>query len=117
MKSPAVTLADWRAQVEKELAGVAFDKALVQVTPEGLALQPLYTETEVDPGLPGRAPFVRGGTAEARPFKLCVRVDPPDRRQPGALLEELDGGADAVWTMMGDAEADDMARARGITVV
>ena len=36
------SFAAWRAQVEKDLAGVPFEKALVSTTPEGIAVQPLY---------------------------------------------------------------------------
>src|SRR6185312_17380700 len=67
----------WRALVAKELAGAPFDK-LVHKTPEGVAIEPLYTER------PAEAAFVRG-TAER--WKLCMRGD----------ASELDQGADAVW--------------------
>ena len=110
------TLADWRAQVDKELAGAAFDQ-LVTATPEGLQLQPLYTETRVAPGLPGEPPFTRGGSAEARPFQICMRVDPVARRRPGALAEDLDGGADALWAERDDAEAIAACRARGLPMI
>jgi methylmalonyl-CoA mutase len=117
VKPSAVTLADWRAQVEKELAGVAFDKALVHTTPEGLAIQPLYTETSVDSGLPGAAPFTRGATAQAEPFQICMRVDPAARRRPEALAEDVDGGADALWLDAGDDEALEAAIARRLPFV
>ena len=111
-----VTLADWRALVEKELAGAPFDK-LVQITAEGLALQPLYAEAGVDPGLPGGAPFTRGATPEPRPFRICMRVDPPEQRRPEALAEDLDGGADALWADMSDWEAEEAASERGLSMV
>jgi len=65
------TLSDWRAQVDKELAGAAgkpgegparstaegsaelYDK-LVTPTPEGFAIQPLYTERTAE------GPYARG---------------------------------------------------------
>jgi len=116
MKPTAVTLADWRAQVDKELAGAAFDK-LITTTSEGLAIQPLYVEAGADPGLPGAAPFARGGSAAARPFQICMRVDPPGHRRPGALEEDVLGGADALWIQQGDSEAYELAARHGLAVV
>jgi methylmalonyl-CoA mutase len=110
MTKPKPTVADWRAQVDKELAGAAFD-TLVTTTPEGLQIQPLYTETRIDPGLPGAAPFTRGGAAEARPFQVCMRANAAN------IVEQIDGGADAVWLSLRDAEALAVATARGIPVV
>jgi len=49
----------WRAAAAREAKGAD----LAWHTPEGLALQPLYTAADVadvDPGLPGEAPFTRG---------------------------------------------------------
>jgi len=109
-KSTMPTIDDWRAAVDKELAGAAFDK-LVTATPEGFAIQPLYTETRVDPGLPGAAPFARGGSAEARLFQICMRANAAN------IVEQLDGGADAVWIDLSDADALNVAGARGIHVV
>ena len=67
----------WRALVAKELAGAPFDK-LVHKTPEGVAIDPLYTER------PAEAAYVRG-TAER--WKLCMIGD----------ASELAAGADEVW--------------------
>jgi len=114
MAKPTIT--DWRKQVDKELAGAAFDK-LVTTTPEGLQIQPLYSEARVDPGLPGAAPFTRGGAAEARPFLICMRVDPVAGRRAGAVAEDLDGGADALWADAGDAEAIAACRDRGRAMI
>jgi methylmalonyl-CoA mutase len=127
----AVDLTAWRALVDKELAGASFDK-LVQKTPEGIALQPLYTDRVVDPPPPGIAPFVRGGTgadsssgsasasATAAPFSICVRLEPGMD-----AASELDGGADALWSVTnpldavpsGQTEVIDVAMTRGCIVV
>ena len=49
--------ADWEALAAKEVKG----KDLTWQTPEGIAVQPLYTSEDAsDPGLPGFAPFTRG---------------------------------------------------------
>ncbi|HYP16680.1 MAG TPA: methylmalonyl-CoA mutase, partial [Opitutus sp.] len=51
--SPAIqdALADayarWRAVVDSELKGAPFDKKLVTRTPEGVAVQPLYTRANL----------------------------------------------------------------------
>jgi methylmalonyl-CoA mutase len=54
----------------------AFDKQLVTRTEEGIAIQPLYTSTDVvgANGLPGEAPFVRSAHAEPRPWEIRQRV-------------------------------------------
>ena len=87
MNFPQATARDWRAQVDKELAGAPFEKVLVHRTAEGLSIQPLYTER------PAGEPI--GVDAPGAPFRLCVKVDPG--AQAGAIAEEVEGGADALW--------------------
>jgi len=84
MKFPQVSIADWRTQVEKELAGVPFDKALAHTTAEGLRIEPLYTAAEVP------AATARQGQA---PVELCMPYDGDD----AARAEDLAGGAEAIW--------------------
>ncbi|UIJ45000.1 methylmalonyl-CoA mutase [Sphingomonas cannabina] len=66
------TPADWQALAEKEVKG----RDLVWHTPEGIAVKPLYTAedtAELDPGLPGFAPFTRGVRASmyaGRPWTI-----------------------------------------------
>ncbi|MES2988965.1 MAG: methylmalonyl-CoA mutase [Pseudomonadota bacterium] len=53
------TLDQWAAAAAKEVKG----KDLIYHTPEGIEVKPLYTKEDVadlDPGLPGFAPFTRG---------------------------------------------------------
>ncbi|WP_162806811.1 methylmalonyl-CoA mutase family protein, partial [Sphingosinicella terrae] len=53
------TRADWDAAAAKEVKG----KDLAWRTPEGIDVQPVYTAADVadvDPGLPGFAPYTRG---------------------------------------------------------
>ncbi|MDP1824859.1 MAG: methylmalonyl-CoA mutase family protein [Archangium sp.] len=76
MTFPRVTAADWRAQVEKELAGASFEKTLVFKTPEGLSIAPLYTE----------APRTHSIGAGA-PFKIVMH----------GSAEDLDEGAEGLW--------------------
>ena len=56
--SDKTTLDQWQAAAAKEVKG----KDLTWQTPEGIAVKPLYTaeDAQVDPGLPGFAPFTRG---------------------------------------------------------
>ncbi len=80
-----VTLADWRAQVDKELAGKSFEKALVHQTPEGIVVAPLYTTL----------PHELMQTASSMPFRICMR----DAR-------DLDEGADALWVPLEKADVN-----------
>ncbi|RDC59639.1 Methylmalonyl-CoA mutase [Alteripontixanthobacter maritimus] len=63
---------EWQARADKEVKG----RDLTWHTPEGIAIQPLYTaeDTEaLDPGLPGFAPFTRGPYASmytGRPWTI-----------------------------------------------
>ncbi|MGN6104509.1 MAG: methylmalonyl-CoA mutase family protein [Kofleriaceae bacterium] len=113
MKPSPATLADWRAQVDKELAGVPFEKALVHATAEGIAIQPLYIESSIDPGAPGVAPFVRGASASPGPFQICMRVD----ARPESLDEDVAGGADALWLDVGDDRALEAAVAHRLGAI
>ncbi|MBD58703.1 MAG: methylmalonyl-CoA mutase [Citromicrobium sp.] len=50
---------DWQAKADKEVKG----RGLTWHTPEGFDVKPLYTSedtADIDPGLPGFAPFTRG---------------------------------------------------------
>jgi methylmalonyl-CoA mutase len=86
MDFPAVTLADWRAQVEKELAGRSFEKVLVQETAEGIPIAPLYTEAPA-------SDLVRD--PEASRFQICIRTTAGANRED--VNAEIAGGADSLW--------------------
>jgi len=66
------TLSDWQAAASKEVKG----KDLSWHTPEGITVKPLYTAediAEIEPGLPGFAPFTRGVRASmyaGRPWTI-----------------------------------------------
>jgi methylmalonyl-CoA mutase len=66
------TLTDWNTLAAKEVKG----RDLTWQTPEGIAVQPLYTAEDhagFDPGLPGFAPFTRGVKASmyaGRPWTI-----------------------------------------------
>ncbi|MFP5455527.1 methylmalonyl-CoA mutase [Rhizorhabdus sp.] len=72
MSDKTPDLAQWEAAAAKEVKG----KDLTWNTPEGIAVKPLYTADDVadlDPGLPGFAPFTRGVRASmyaGRPWTI-----------------------------------------------
>ncbi|MCX6954998.1 MAG: acyl-CoA mutase large subunit family protein, partial [Verrucomicrobia bacterium] len=78
----STALAQWRKTVESELKGVPFEKKLVTRTPEGAALQPLYTRLDLAavPDLaarPGAAPYLRGTYtvgARDRSWETCQEI-------------------------------------------
>ena len=70
--SDDISKADWQAKADKEVKG----RNLTWHTPEGIAVQPLYTAEDaegLDPGLPGFAPHTRGPYASmytGRPWTI-----------------------------------------------
>ncbi|GMN12386.1 methylmalonyl-CoA mutase [Altererythrobacter sp. MTPC7] len=66
------TYDDWKARADKEVKG----RDLTWHTPEGIAVKPLYTSedtADLDPGVPGIAPFTRGPYASmytGRPWTI-----------------------------------------------
>ncbi|WP_228244057.1 methylmalonyl-CoA mutase [Porphyrobacter sp. GA68] len=66
------TSSDWQSAAAKEVKG----RDLIWHTPEGIAVKPLYTADDtanLDPGLPGFAPFTRGPYASmytGRPWTI-----------------------------------------------
>lgn len=84
MTFPQVTAADWRAQVEKELAGASFEKTLVFKTPEGLAVAPLYTEA-------AQTHAIGAGAL----FKIVMRHE-------AGSTDDLENGSEGLW-LDGDA--------------
>ena len=62
---PPTSYEEWRKAVDKALKGAAFEKRLVTKTYEGIDLQPMYRQEDLEGlaqigGLPGFAPYVRG---------------------------------------------------------
>ncbi len=90
MTQPLVTLADWRAKVERELGGVAFDKALVHTTAEGLAVQPLYVEAPAETGVAG---------VPSAPFRICLRGAEVD------VGDAVEAAVEARWIATEDGAA------------
>ena len=106
----------WRAQVDRELRGADYERALVRWTFDRIEQKPVYHKA-VDPqriGEPGQPPFRRGSQAPSecsRPWQLCSRIDATSPEQANAeALEELRGGADALWLV-----ADRVTRMAGVS--
>ncbi|WP_314223896.1 methylmalonyl-CoA mutase subunit beta [Streptomyces zaehneri] len=86
----------------RDVSDAAAEEALSTALEDGLHLQPLYSAHDAapDPGLPGFAPFVRGGRAEGN------SVGGWDVRQQhtadGAVLADLENGVTSLWLVLGD---------------
>ncbi|MFJ8820823.1 methylmalonyl-CoA mutase subunit beta [Streptomyces sp. NPDC102467] len=88
----------------KEVSAPEAEAALSTTLEDGLRARPLYTADDDAPpaGLPGFAPFVRGGRAEGN------TVGGWDVRQrhtvadSGAVLADLENGVTSLWLAVGD---------------
>ncbi|GGN00143.1 methylmalonyl-CoA mutase family protein [Streptomyces fuscichromogenes] len=107
---PVATQEQWQRLVEgvlrksgKEVSGEAAEDALSTTLEDGLRTRPLYTarDTAPDPGLPGFAPYVRGGRPEggiAGGWDVRQRhAAAPD----GAVLTDLANGVTSLWLLVG----------------
>ncbi len=108
---PDATHEQWHHLVEgvlrksgKDVSGPAAVEALSTALEDGLRTRPLYTARDAapDPGLPGFAPFVRGGRAEGN------TVGGWDLRQrhtavtDGGALADLENGVTSLWLVLGE---------------
>jgi methylmalonyl-CoA mutase len=91
------------AAVEKDLAGVPFDKKLVWRTAEGLAVQPFYRREDLGSlgylrdQAPGAFPFVRGKKGEDNRWLICQPVTRTAVGEANQVARRaLAAGADAV---------------------
>ncbi|WP_030553911.1 methylmalonyl-CoA mutase subunit beta [Streptomyces exfoliatus] len=87
----------------KEASGDAAEDALSTLMEDGLDIRPLYTAREAAPdtGLPGFAPFVRGGRAEGNAlggWDVRQRHLAPDN---DAVLSDLENGVTSLWLGVG----------------
>jgi methylmalonyl-CoA mutase len=88
----------WRALVEQGLKGAPWSR-LVGKTSDGIALEPLYRETDVataqdEAGLPGAAPFVRGAGAGWTIRQAFENPDPVETNRE--ILADLQGGVGGI---------------------
>ena len=134
---PAASRDEWVALVDRVLqragrldgsapAGAGVD-ALTRSTPDGIPVAPLYTADDVaglpDPGVPGRAPFVRGGRAvphgsggagpdgsgadggDIQGWDVRQRhADPDPVAAREAVLTDLANGATSIWLAVGGSD-------------
>ncbi|MFD8208729.1 methylmalonyl-CoA mutase family protein [Streptomyces sp. NPDC059695] len=89
----------------KEVSGAAAEDALSTLLEDGLDTRPLYTarDSAPDPGLPGFAPFVRGGRAEGSTgggWGVRQRHVTADNE---AVLADLENGVTSLWLGVGGA--------------
>ncbi|MER7762829.1 methylmalonyl-CoA mutase family protein [Streptomyces sp. NPDC097619] len=111
---PDATHEQWQRLVEgvlrkagKEVSGEAAEEALSTTLQDGLGTRPLYTARDAAPeaGLPGFAPFVRGGRAEGgatNGWDVRQRLvgDDPVRLSEAALAD-LENGVTSLWLPVG----------------
>ncbi|WP_326772797.1 methylmalonyl-CoA mutase family protein [Streptomyces sp. NBC_01445] len=108
---PDATLEQWQHLVAgvlrksgKEVSAEEAEDALSTTLEDGLRAHPLYTPRDATPatGMPGFAPFVRGGRAEGQ------AVGGWDVRQlhsvadSGAVLTDLENGVTSLWLTVGE---------------
>ncbi|MFD5131832.1 methylmalonyl-CoA mutase family protein [Streptomyces olindensis] len=88
----------------KDVEGTEAEEALSTALEDGLRTRPLYTshDTAPEPGLPGFAPFVRGGRAEGNTvggWDVRQRHTTADR---DTVLADLENGVTSIWLTVGD---------------
>ncbi|MCL2585266.1 MAG: methylmalonyl-CoA mutase subunit beta [Streptosporangiales bacterium] len=117
---PAASREEWQrllsgvlAKSGKTLAGPDAEAALSTEVEDGLTVRPLYTADDLpgpDAGLPGFAPFARGGRASGREVPgnpdsgWDVRqhhAHPDPDRTNAAILADLDHGVTSLWLTAG----------------
>jgi methylmalonyl-CoA mutase len=84
----------WRSAAEKTLKGAPFEKKLVSRTYEGIELQPLYRQEDIErlphlDSLPGFTPYVRGSHPLGHTEKPWEVAQEYAYSTPGALNEAL----------------------------
>ena len=123
---PPGDLAQWRALVEKALAGAPFEK-LVAKSYDGVELKPLYTEADWPSardasGAPGLAPFTRGDVATKDPDapwlirQIVSRPDPEAANKEA--LADLEGGVQSIELKLdrGDGRGVVIKNARDVAI-
>ncbi|MFF4017304.1 methylmalonyl-CoA mutase family protein [Streptomyces sp. NPDC001843] len=108
---PDATHEQWQALVEgvlrksgKEVSGAAAEDALSTTLEDGLRTRPLYTARDgaPDPGLPGFAPFVRGGRPEGSTAGGWDVRQRHAATEDGAVLTDLENGVTSLWLVLGE---------------
>lgn len=101
----------WKAEATASLKGGDFDKKLLTKTYEGITLQPIYTQADVDAldgpaTYPGARDFLRGAHAAGYlggAWDIAQAAEAADPIQANALIrEELERGATCVNVALGE---------------
>ena len=79
---PVPTYQEWRKAVEKSLKGASFEEKLVSKNYEGISLQPMYRQEDIEglshlSSLPGAVPYVRGTRAlgyQEKPWEVSQEL-------------------------------------------
>ncbi|MGE0844611.1 methylmalonyl-CoA mutase family protein [Pseudonocardia sp.] len=120
---PAAERGRWVAMVDQVLrkarrigedapVGAGVD-TLTRTTPDGIRVPPLLTAADtpgVETGVPGTAPYVRGGSAAGVvPDGWDVRqrhAEPDVAAAREAIAADLENGVNSIWLVVGPAETD-----------
>ncbi|MFF1735344.1 methylmalonyl-CoA mutase family protein [Streptomyces sp. NPDC058247] len=88
----------------KEVSAEEAEDALSTTLEDGLRAHPLYTPRDAAPetGLPGFAPFVRGGRAEGQTVGGWDVRQPHSVADSGAVLADLENGVTSLWLTVGE---------------
>ncbi|MFG2657478.1 methylmalonyl-CoA mutase family protein [Streptomyces sp. NPDC048425] len=107
---PDATYEQWQHLVSgvlrksgKEVSSSAAEDALSTALEDGLRARPLYTARDDAPatGLPGFAPFVRGGRAEGNSVGGWDVRQRHTAADPAAVLADLENGVTSLWLTVG----------------
>ncbi|AOR31615.1 methylmalonyl-CoA mutase [Streptomyces fodineus] len=108
---PDATHEQWQRLVEgvlrksgKEVSGEAAEDALSTTLEDGLRTRPLYTARDdaPDPGLPGFAPYLRGGRPEGNTVGGWDVRQRHTARTDSAVLADLENGGTSLWLVLGE---------------
>ncbi|MFI5662432.1 methylmalonyl-CoA mutase family protein [Streptomyces sp. NPDC051684] len=109
---PDATLEQWQHLVAgvlrksgKEVSAAEAEGTLSTALEDGLLVPPLYTADSdaPDPGLPGFAPFVRGGRAEGNTAGGWDVRQQHTVADSATVLADLENGVTSLWLTTGDA--------------
>ncbi|MET7683060.1 methylmalonyl-CoA mutase subunit beta [Streptomyces sp. NPDC005423] len=109
---PDATHEQWQRLVQgvlrksgKEVSdGSTAEAALSTTLEDGLRARPLYTadDSAPEPGLPGFAPFVRGGRPEGSTLGGWDVRQRHTAEGDGAVLADLENGVSSLWLVLGE---------------
>ncbi|MGY6025959.1 methylmalonyl-CoA mutase family protein [Streptomyces spinosirectus] len=88
----------------KDVSGTAAEDALSTALEDGLRTRPLYTARDAAPdsGLPGFAPYVRGGRPEGNTAGGWDLRQRHTTAADGLVLADLENGVTSLWLVLGE---------------